>query len=179
MAANVPTEAFQVPTFPVDYDNLSNLSICLIAAMFIGGGLLTSLKCNECEPISSFRNSLTVGQAQIYERIVKERKDLYLKGLFFGLVLATALLFFTGNSLNPLTSGCFYAGIILTVQYFYYTLSKKSPLMVNYLHSQEQIEQWNQIYTKMQRKYHFGLVLGLVGYAILPTALNRVQAILI
>ena len=181
MAANVPAPEIPeglLPQFPVSYNNLSNLSVCLIAAMFIGGGLLTSLKCNECHPISAFKKSLTVGQKQIYERIVKERKDLYLKGLFFGLVLATALLFFTGNSLNPLTSGCVYAGVILSVQYFYYTLSKKSPLMVNYLNSQDQIELWNQVYTKMQRKYHMGLVMGLVGYALLPTVISRAQAIL-
>lgn len=185
MAANVPapfpqptTEGF-LPRFPMAYNNLSNMSLCLIAAMFIGGGLLTSLKCHECHPISAFKRSLTVGQTQIYEKIVQERKALYLKGLFFGLVLATVLLFFTGNSLNPITSGCVYAGVILTVQYFYYTLSKKSPLMVNYLNSQEQIALWNQVYTKMQRKYHMGLVMGLVGYALLPTVISRAQAILI
>jgi len=160
------------------YTNLSTISLCLIGAMFIGGGLLTSMKCHECEPIADFRASLTRDQVLVYEKIVKERQSLYLQGLICGLIVATTTLFLTGNSLNPITSACVYAGIILAIQYFYYILAKKSPLMVNYLQTDEQVMLWNQVYTKMQRKYHVGMLMGLVGYAFLPTMFRTARTFL-
>jgi uncharacterized protein YacL len=167
------TQYTQIP-----YTNLSNVSLCLVGAMLIGGGILTSMKCHECEPHSTFRASLTKDQLLVYEKIVKERQSLYLQGLVIGLIIATTTLFLTGNSLNPITSSCVYAGITLTVQYFYYTLGKKSPLMVNYLQTDEQVMLWNQVYTKMQRKYHVGMLMGLIGYAFLPTMIRTARTFL-
>jgi len=187
MATPEPTVADTISSNPLDfitehlrtpYANLSNVSLCLIGAMFIGAGLYTTLKCYDCHPISTFKESLSMEQRYIYEQIVQERQSLYLQGLVCGLFFSSVTLFLTGNSLNPLTSGCVYAGITLIVQYFYYTLAKKSPLMVNYLQSQEQVMLWDQVYTKMQTKWHVGLLLGLIGYAFLPLILRTLRGYL-
>jgi hypothetical protein len=57
------------------------------------------------------------------------------------------------------------------ITYIYYTMTKKSPLMVTYLDDPAARAKWVEIYDYMKYNYHMSLLLGIVfvgffGYGI-------------
>ena len=110
-----------------------------------------------------------------YENIIKERRDIYLKGYGLGLILAFISLFlyekFGGNDKRKgLNKVCFIGGITLLVNYFYYMLTPKSDWMLNHMGNQEEVKAWLQMYREMQYNYHAGLALGIIAVGILAFA---------
>jgi hypothetical protein len=105
---------------------------------------------------------------------VKERRNLYLQGLSLGFLLSIIYLITSPfGHRTPTSSACAIAAITMLTAYFYYMLSKKRPLMVLQLDTDEQRKQWANIYRTYQVNYHFGLLLGVlgaatVGYTICP-----------
>jgi len=142
-------------------------SVCLIASAFIGASLYTSLKCDDCEPNKSYKNSLEPVQLDIYKRIIDERRRIYIKGLVIGTVLAVLYLWYTYRSANMIQNSCIFATIVFVIQYFYYIFSKKEKYMLNYLINKEQISGWLNVYKNMKNRYHIGMVLGLLGYVLI------------
>ena len=59
--------------------------------------------------------------------------------------------------------------IVLTyflTQYLVYSLHPKKNWMLNHLKSREQNKAWLGMYTHMKNRWHSGLVMGLISYAL-------------
>lgn len=143
---------------------------CLVASLFIGASLYTMFTCEQCHPFSTYKQSLKPNQLALYQIVAKERMNKAMYGLLFGVILAFLFLFFFRKTLNPFANGCAFATITLGTQYLYYILSPKMS-MLPHLANMQQVELWYDVYKFMQYRYHFGMLLGLIGYFLLAFAL--------
>ena len=123
--------------------------------------------------MKSFQNSLTPKQKIIMEKINKERFQIWIKGLFFGFIIALlSARFLPINLGGENMNACAIAAIAMGVNYFYYIFATKSIRMIDYL-TPDQIPAWSQVSQDMQNKYHIGLLLGLVGSFLLTKGLSN------
>jgi hypothetical protein len=142
-------------------------SWCYIAIVFFIANLYVCFTADKTERKNKLYETLSLEGINRYERIVKERRDIYLKGYAFGFVIS--LLFLYGvagiKRTSMINAGlvCIVGAITLICNYLFYIIHPKSDYMVIHLNSKPQREAWLDIYRHMQFKYHFGLVLGLAA----------------
>jgi hypothetical protein len=108
-------------------------------------------------------------QTEVYEGIVKERRNHYIQGLVLGLLTS----FFLQNYLrvrSTFHSICLFMAVTLFVTVLYYMLAPKSDSMLRHLDTPEQTEAWLEVYKNMKYRYIFGFVLG----ALSSVAFSRV-----
>jgi len=136
---------------------------CLFASLLLGG--MFWLHMSAPTKSINFEQSLDTKQLIAYKMIQKQRMMIALRGLVLGLLLAILYMAMYGKNMESRTTKwCLFASIVMGTQYFYYMLSPKPPLLVNYLTSPTQIMNWNNIGNHMQKNYHFGMLLGLAGF---------------
>lgn len=140
---------------------------CLIALGFIGGSLYTTIKCDDCQPFTAYKKSLSDAQLYLYETIRNERLQLYIRGLVIGLAIALLYISMYRNNFTESVNSCAFVAVVLTIQYFYYMLYPKSDYMLNHLENNEQSRNYLQVYRTMQYRYYLGFVMGMVGYYFL------------
>lgn len=140
---------------------------CLIGIIFLMANIYTML-CIGCdENKNKFINLLNNKQKTIYQKIITERKNIYFQG--YGLGFIISIIFILINNSQKVkkipywSTVCITGAITLTVNYFYYILSKKNTYMISHLNSKNQIDAWLDIYREMQIKYHSGLVMGIIA----------------
>jgi uncharacterized protein YacL len=148
-------------------------SICAVAFVFIGASIFTMLTCKTCSPFIDYEKSLDVEQLEVYKQVVLERQKIYLHGLCLGAILAFCYLYFTGQSINPLTNSCIFVAIALFTQYCYYMLYPKSEYMVTLMKNKDQLQKWQNVNKHMQYRYHLGMVFGVIGYFLLSYGLQQ------
>ena len=122
---------------------------------------------------SEFKKTLTNEQKAIYENIISERKNIYYGGFILGIALSLIALyigdnlFFIDKKNNAtLPKVCSVATITFITNYFFYILYPKTDYMLLHLTNKTQIEGWLAIYKKMQYKFHFGFILGIIAITI-------------
>ena len=151
-------------------------STCFIAVIFIVSKIAFIILTGKKD--KTFENSLDEKQKKVYENIINERKNLSIYGYMIGLILSIILLAFRYYSSNKKlpsskTSGlCIAITVTFLTQYFYYILSPKSNWMITNLSNDQQREEWLRVYRSYQKNYHFGVVIGIVGAAILGYSFN-------
>jgi len=112
---------------------------------------------------SNLMKELTKKEQNYYKTIIKHRRNIYLQGLFFGLLLS--LIFIYYNKLKDKTVILFCSlSITFVVNYFYYILYPKKTYLLSILNTKKENQAWLEIYRSMQFRYHFGFLLGL-GFA--------------
>jgi hypothetical protein len=152
--------------------------ICKINAgiflVFLIANIYIHIGVDKDELISPYVQQLLEHQQIRYYKIVNERRNIYFKGLFLGLILSLILILYNYYGLhNKLgrTSMLFLVGSLsLATQYFYYILSPKSDYMILHLETVQQKKLWLNIYRTMTTKYHFGLLLGIVASLFLSNS---------
>ena len=117
-------------------------------------------------------NQLTQTQQQAYDRIVKERLGISIKGYMLGFVLSLFIILinYRNKGLKPASAVCLVLATSFLTNYFYYTLSPKSDWMLNHVESKEQTQAWLKMYRSCSYNYHMGLVLGIVGMGVFAYA---------
>lgn len=148
---------------------------CLISLVFIIMMIFTNLSLDKFEVVKKFKDTLNSNQKNIYNEITKERRNIYYRGYVLGLVLSVFVVIFltkktTLSEINKPATLCIVAATSFLTNYFYYILSPKSKYMLSYLTDKNQIEQWLQVYKKMQYVNHLGFALGIVAVVILGNA---------
>tara|TARA_A100001015_G_scaffold311782_1_gene415693 strand:- start:48 stop:458 length:411 start_codon:yes stop_codon:yes gene_type:complete len=131
----------------------------------------------DCKNVNShLYKLLDSNQKLIKEKIVEERKNIYFNGYIIGLILSFIVIFINKSVLkrkfNIWKIVCFVGCITFTTNYFYYILSPKTTYMIQHLNSQDQINEWLNVYRIMQIKYHVGLVFGIIAIMLFAYA-NR------
>lgn len=140
---------------------------CAIGVAFIIGTIITSLAWKGDPIFQTYLRTLDVKQINALENISQNRAALYLQGTIMGIILVALLSILGYKQLSPFTNGCTFVAIVLLTQYFYYILMPKSDWMLNHLKTQEQTKAWLGVYRHMSLRWHFGLLIGLVGYFLL------------
>jgi len=110
---------------------------------------------------SNLMKQLTSKEKEHYNNIIKHRRNIYLQGLFFGLILS--FIFILYNKLKNKTVILFSAiSITFFVNYFYYILYPKKTYLLTILNTKKENQAWLDVYKSMQFRYHFGFLLGLL-----------------
>ena len=140
---------------------------CALAITFLVADIYLALTADKGDLKLNFMSTLSDDQRMRYERIIQERRDIYFKGYFVGLVCSVLFIILTRDIKRTklMSTGivCAVGGITLLVNYLYYILSHKSDFMIVHLDNKNQREAWLGIYRHMQKKYHIGLILGVIA----------------
>ena len=141
---------------------VANLSIyCVIAFALLGSMVYMLFNTDKNSTTMYFLSLLTPDQQELYRNITQERMNIYLQGFVLGIILGIIYLKTTQENKGP--SYCIFVSIVLGVSYIHYTLMPKSTYMLDHIETAEQAQAWLQIYRKMKRTFHMGLVLGVVA----------------
>lgn len=147
---------------------------CSIAIVFIVAMIWMSLAIDEHELVGEFKDKLTDEQKTMYSKIISQRRQIYFGGYLAGVVLSIGyILVFQPKFKNTLELVCLVGSITFLTSYFFYILYPKHKLIVLYLDSKEQREEWVKVYRTMQFHYHLGLVLGIIGVIFLGKACHK------
>ena len=145
---------------------------CTISAIFIIGMIYFYNASYRSKAGDIYKNQLTQQQQQAYDRIIKERLGISIKGYMLGFVLSlfVILLNYKKKSMKPSATVCLVLAISFITNYFYYILSPKSDWMLNHVESKEQTQAWLTMYRSCSYNYHAGLLLGIVGMGVFAYA---------
>ena len=138
---------------------------CSLGIAFFIANLVVTFSADKIFDKKPFYKTLTPELITRYENIIEERRDIYVRGYIWGLIIALVIIFYGKSYKNMnLSSGiCIGAGITLLVNYLYYMLYPKSDTMIIHLDRENQRKEWYKIYRSMQLNYHTGLVLGIIA----------------
>ena len=148
---------------------------CLFASIFLIANIYMMFSCINDTNKSEFKKTLTHKQKAIYETIISERKNIYYGGFILGIILSLLALYIGENYLffidkksntNLVPKVCIVATITFITNYFFYILYPKTDYMLLHLTDKTQIQGWLAIYKKMQYKFHFGFILGIIAVVI-------------
>mgnify|MGYP001370774544 CR=1 FL=1 len=141
---------------------IANLSIfCVIAFALLGSMVFMLFNTDKNDTIMYFLSLLNQEQQEIYKNITQERMNIYLQGFVLGIILGIIYLKTTKDRKAP--TYCIFVAIVLGVTYIHYTLMPKSTYMLEHIETAEQAQAWLQIYRKMKKNCHMGMVLGVVA----------------
>ena len=153
-------------------------NICIIAFVFLIANIYVMFSTENIAK-QEFYNTLSGDQKNIYKKLIKERKNIYYYGFILGIILSIVFVLilkskiafyniFNNKSKSAKTSVvCIVGAITFVTNYLFYILYPKSDYMLNHLTDKSQIKGWLAIYRKMQYKYHFGFVLGIVAVTLM------------
>lgn len=144
---------------------------CGVSSAFIIGMIYMTNASEKSEIAEKYEKQLPDNLKKVYKEIVKERKEIYYMGYILGLIIALSLILLNVYVLNrkysTTTMICQAVMISFLVNYFYYILTPKKKMMLEYIETPEQTKAWLNMYKGMQYNYHVGMAFGLVGVAIL------------
>ena len=138
---------------------------CSLGIAFFIANLVVTFSADKIFDKKPFYQTLTPELITRYENIIEERRDIYIRGYIWGLILALVMIFYGKHykKMNFASGICIGAGITLLVNYLYYMLYPKSDTMIIHLDREDQRKEWYKIYRSMQLNYHTGLVLGIIA----------------
>ena len=120
-----------------------------------------------------FEKTLDQDQQIIYQKIVKQRMQIYIIATIVGAILGLLYLILLRNKQSTWALICTAVVIFFGAQIIIYLLYPKSDYMLNHINDQEQAKAWMALYNEMMKKYLIGFVLGLIGYGLLCLAFLR------
>ena len=132
---------------------------CYIVIVLTTAMLYLKLFSNKNNIVSAFEKSLPSELQSKYQQLAEERKNIHIKGMIYGLVLAFILLFLLKNIKNRV---CFVLAIMLIFSHLYYILVPKSDYIILYLNDYHDRNRWLAVYKHMQNNYYFGIIIGLI-----------------
>lgn len=143
---------------------------CILAIVFLTASLYLTLSIDKNALTKNYLESLNEKQRETYNKIMKERRNIYLKGFTFGLMLSIFIIsinILNKKKLNKYLIGCITASTTLITTYLFYILAPKTDNMILHLETKEQKEEWLKIYKTYQYNYHMGFVIGIIGAFIM------------
>lgn len=146
---------------------------CSIAIAFLVANLYVTFTVDKTKMMTEFNSLMSDPLKQRYQRIVNERRDIYLQGYALGLLISFVIIALQLRQyvrLGTLSLMCTVGAITFLVNYFYYMLTPKSDYMVIHLNEPRQRAAWQKISRTMQVKYHLGLLFGILAAVIFTKA---------
>ncbi len=137
------------------------MSGCYLSAIIgfalLGGSFATLTVTTQQHDV--LRRVLSPELDQIHTKIAVERRNLYIHGILFGVVLSIVLLYCANIKNRYFKVSAFFA-ITLTTSVFYYMLMPKSDYMLNHLKTPAENKAWLYVYNTMKTRYLIGMLLG-------------------
>lgn len=147
---------------------------CIIAVALIIGMIYFQNATSKSEIVKEYKKQLPFNLQNLYEKIESERMRINYYGYSLGFILSLIIILYNYSSKrNKLTTTslvCLVIVVSFFTNYFYYILSPKSTYMLNHINSPEQTKAWLTMYREMQYNYHFGIIIGIIGVAVLAFA---------
>lgn len=143
------------------------ISPCLIGITLLISSIYMSYMKKDNDIFINFMNTLDPDQMVIYSEIVFERLMIYVMGMIIGLFLG--IYYILTNPKDDYRVCKFLCIIFITKLLFYYFYPKK-PLMLYSLKTDEQVEEWANIYSEMKNRWKKSIIVGLIGYLVLSMA---------
>lgn len=145
---------------------------CAIACAFLGAMFWVMLTADK-EVLTAFHASLSTEQAAKMDEIKAMRRNLWIKGMLFGLFAGFAVVWFAQGVLEwgAIMNSCLFSAVVMAVNYFVYMMSKKDQYMIEHLYP-AQVPVWLETKKMFQRKYHIGLLVGLFSCFIFQMGLQ-------
>ena len=147
---------------------------CLIAIVFIVSKLYMCFTIDHSKLKIPFLKVLDKKQVFLYQQIISERLNIYLKGYFFGFILSIILIIYNSHtrtsklSKTPLI--CTAAATTFITSILFYLIHPKSTYMLRHLNNQTQIDEWLKIYRTMQLRFYLGLAFGIIAVVFLANS---------
>ena len=148
---------------------------CMIATIFIVGSLYMANAINNSEIVKQYKKTLPQDLQIKYEKIRDERTTIYYQGFGLGLIISLFVIIYNykmkkEEKFDVISMVCMVVSISFVTNYFYYILHPKKNYMLEYLQTPEQTQNWLIMYKEMQKYYHTGLLLGIIGVGIIALA---------
>ena len=111
-----------------------------------------------------FKDSLGEKYLEIYTKIVNERREIWFLSTVIGIIVT--YLYHNNFSMGTNTKilACSNTLVFFLVQYFVYNLYPKKNWMLDHISEKKDIKSWLEMYKNMKKKWHYGLIIGLLGY---------------
>lgn len=135
---------------------------CYIASAFIGGSVMLMMYGNKRK-----YSKLSQKQKDAFNMIKKDRTLIWVKSTIIAIFISITISKFGKYMFgmdDPFNRSCINTLVFYGVQHLSYTLYPKKDWMLNHLQTREEINWWLECYKSMQFKWHFGFVLGIIGY---------------
>ena len=142
---------------------MKNNLVCFVGLAFVLAKVIIVLNPMIKKENMEYLDTLDNYQYGMYEKTVTERRNIYFQATFIALIVGFIVLLVIKN-FNNLAKGCIFVSTVFVIQYFWYILSPKKYVMIKYLKSKKQIEEWYDVYRAYQFSFHLGLLLGLIGF---------------
>ena len=141
---------------------------CLLSSVLIMGSIFICCFPHRNKILKDFMNILDEKQKGEYVKIIKMRRDIYLRSLVSAVVLSIILCFIGLRKKSfSINNVCIFLALVFSFKNLFYILSKKSSYIVTKLNNEKQRNAWLNIYKNMQWHYHLGILVGLVGVIII------------
>ena len=135
--------------------------LCMIAISLFMGGLWVSVF-----GTNNYYDKLDDYEKEKYKLVVKERTRIYLYTIMISITLITILLINDIKMNNRMNTMWFYLAIYFVSEYFIYMLWPKKHWMLQSVKTNQDATEWLEKYKHMQKLYHIGLLMGILGVAI-------------
>ena len=141
---------------------------CILAIAFILASVFITFNMEKDKLVADYISKLNVKQRILYLDVATQRRNIYLTGFFLGFIIALFILFLIKKNFNKskhtdLLGLCFAFAFTFVFSYFYYMLYPNKKSMVPYLDEKEDRDAWYEVYKVMQKYYHLGFVVGMIG----------------
>jgi hypothetical protein len=152
---------------------------CTISALLATVAIISMIymnnAMNKSQTVQTYQKQLPVELKQLYHRITNERLKIYYMGYILGFLLSLIIIYYNQQihpreKMTTLTMTTIVIAVSFVTNYFYYILSPKSEWMLDNIKTPQQSKAWLKMYRNMQIYYHSGLVLGIVGVALISIA---------
>ena len=147
---------------------------CIIAVGIIISMIYFQNTLSKSKIVQEYKSQLPSNLQNLYDKITNERLRLNYYGYTLGLILAIIIILYNytlkRDKLSSTSLICLVIIVSFFTNYFYYTLSPKSTYMLDHINSPEQTKAWISMYKEMQYNYHIGMLIGILGVAVLAFA---------
>ena len=145
-----------------------------ISIIFIIGMIYMNIMVYNNKTVKNYRDQLSPELREKYDSIRKERCKIYFQGYILGFILSLFIILYNyiykKDKIGTVYIVCLVLATSFITNYFYYTLHPKSDWMLNNITNPQEAKAWLNMYKEMQKYYHTGMLLGLIGIGILAFA---------
>lgn len=135
--------------------------LCMIAVSLFMGGLWVSIFSTR-----KYYDKLDNDEKEKYEKVIKERSRIYLYSVLISFTLMIILILNDVKMNNKVNTMWFYLAIYFVSEYFIYMLWPKKHWMLQSVETNQDAIDWLEKYKYMQKLYHVGLLMGILGVAL-------------
>lgn len=135
--------------------------LCMIAISLFMGGIWVSLFGTK-----KYYNKLDERERVKYDKVIKERSRIYLLAVLISFTIMVTLMINDIKMNNRVNTMWFYLAIYFVSEYFIYMLWPKKHWMLQSVETNQDAIDWLEKYKHMQKLYHTGLLMGILGVAL-------------